>query len=302
MEEGAGVKRMFLVVGIAASLALSACGSSPAARKAALKEYVASLGSSPNLQVKLTGNFTGAGSTTPKKVLKVLSFGMNFSSTTGSAISQSGGNVNLELTADVSGTPFLDLVKAGNNIYLKIDASALGTIPGVKISASELALVQATFGGRWYELPKSLLNSVIPKKDAVGANATESKVEEAKVVDAITNLIDTTPYTSTSNGYSETGTLLSLTKAIYGAVSSLSHGTGPTATKDKGTYTLSVSTSGSGATGASFSVTTPNGTKGNATGALTATFAHASTSVSAPSGATVITAALLRDFGLGAKP
>ena len=60
-SKGDIVKRMLLVIGVAAALALSACGSSPAAKKAALKDYVASLGGSPNLQVTLTANFTGAG-------------------------------------------------------------------------------------------------------------------------------------------------------------------------------------------------------------------------------------------------
>ena len=67
-----------------------------------------------------------------------------------------------------------------------------------------------------------------------------------------------------------------------------------------GTYTLSVSVSGSNATSASVSITAPNGKKGTATGTLKATFAHASTIVSAPSGATMITPSLLSGLGLGA--
>jgi hypothetical protein len=303
MEEGVIVKRMLLAIGVAASLALSACGgSSPSATKAALKAYVGSLGSTPDLQVTLTGSFTGAGATTAQKVLNVLSIGMNFSSTSGSPLSQSAGSVNLDITANISGTPFLDIRKVGDNLYFKLDASKLGTIPGVKLPASGLQAIQFAFGGRWFELPKSVLNSVVPKKDSVGASAAESATLEAKVVDAITNVIDTTHYTSTPNGYTETGTLYSLAKAVYDSLPSLTHGTGPTAKTAKGTYTLGVSVSGSNATGVSLSITAPRGSKGNATGTINATFAHASTTVSAPSGATAITPALLRQFGLGAKP
>jgi len=292
---------MLLVVGVAGSLALSACGSSPAAKKAALKQYVASLGSAPTLQVTLSGSFTGAGSTKAQKVLKVLTFGMNFSSSTGSAISQSANNVNWEVTANVSGTPFLDIRDVDNNLYFNLDTTQLSKIPGVKISAGELSAIQLLIGGRWFELPKTLLNSVVPKKDASGVNSAENQMTEAKVVDAITNLIVTTPSTSTANGYSETGTILSFANALYAALPSFSH-TVPTAGNAKGTYTLSVSVSGSNATGASISVTAPNAKNGTATGTLTATFAHASTNVSVPSAVTVITKTLLSQFGLGAKP
>lgn len=297
------MKRMLLAIGVAASLALSACGgSSPSATKAALKAYVGSLGSAPDLQVTLTGSLTGAGSTTAQKVLNVLSIGMNFSSGSGSAISQSSGSVNWEITANASSGTFLDIRKVGDNLYFKFDATKLGTIPGVKLPAQQLQAIQFALGGRWFELPKSVLNSVVPKKDSVGANAAESTALEAKVLDAITNVIDTTHYTSTTNGYTETGTLYSLAKAVYDSLPSLTHGTGPTATSAKGTYTLSVSVSGSNATGVSLSITSPRGSGGNATATINATFAHASTSVSAPSGATAITPSLLQQFGLGPKP
>lgn len=296
------MKKMLLVMGVAAALALSACGSSPAAKKAALKSYVASLGASPNLQVTLAAKFHGAGTTTKvQKILSVLSFGMNFSSTTGSAISQSAGSVNWEITANVSGTPFIDIRDVDSNLYFKLDATQLSKIPGANLPAAEIADVQLVFGGRWFELPTSVLNSVVPRKDSAGTSAFENKALEAKVVDAITNLIVTTPSTSTHNGYTETGTLLSFAKAIQNSIPSLKHEKVPTGSADNGTYTLSVSVSGSSATGASVSITAPNGKKGNATGSLTTTFAHASTTVSTPSGATVITPAFLRQFGLGAK-
>lgn len=291
------MKRMLLVLVVAASLALSACGSSPAAKKAALKSYVASLGASPTLQVTLVGSFSGAKAAKVEKVLQVLTFGMNFSSTTGNAISQSASDVNWEVTANVSGTPFVDLRDVDNNIYFNVDVTQFSKIPGIHFSSAELSGIQLLFGGRWFELPESFLNSILPKKDAAGAQAAESKTMEAKVIDAVTNLIATTPATSTSTGYTESGTILSLAKALLAGIPSLGKDGLPNQSNAKGTFTLGVSISGSNATGASVSITEPNAKATPATATLTATFAHASTTVSVPTGATVITAAMLKSFG-----
>jgi hypothetical protein len=292
---------MLLVIGVAAALALSACGSSPAAKKAALKDYVASLGGSPNLQVTLTANFTGAGASKAEKVLSVLSYGINLASTTGNPISQSAGKVNWEVTANVKGSPLLDIRDIGGNLYFTVDVSQVSNIPGVKVSSGELADVGLVFGGKWFELSQSFLNSVVPKKDASDTSAFENTAIEAQVIDAITNLIVTTPSTATSNGYTETGTLLSAAKAIQAAIPSLAGTKIPTGKDTQGTFSLSVSTSGSSATGASISITAQNGTKGNATGSLSAAFAHANVAISVPSNVTVITKQFLSDLGLGSK-
>lgn len=298
------MKKMLLVGGVAAALALSACGSStPAARKATLKAYVASLGASPDLQVTVKGSFTGAGSTKAQQILKALTFGMNFSSTNGAPLSQAGANVNTEITAVVNGKTFLDIRQVSKNLYFKLDATALGSIPGVKISPSEIAAVQLVFGGRWFVLPQTTLNSIVPHKNVNTAKAVEDRAVASKIIDDITNLIDTTPYKSLSNGgYSETGSIYSVAKAIYPTLIAMhDHVKMPTASQAKGSFTLGVTTSGSNASGASLSVTAPNAKKGTATASISFTFAHASQSVSAPSSSTPLPTSLLREFAAGAS-
>lgn len=67
----------------------------------------------------------------------------------------------------------------------------------------------------------------------------------------------------------------------------------------QGSYTLSLTTSGTSATGASITVTAPNGTQGNATVTLSATIAHADDDITAPANPTIVTRSMLE--GLLAK-
>jgi hypothetical protein len=62
----------------------------------------------------------------------------------------------------------------------------------------------------------------------------------------------------------------------------------------KGSYTITLTMSGSTATGGSITITAPNGTQGNASVGLQATVTHNNDSIVAPSGATVITKSLLK--------
>jgi hypothetical protein len=298
------MKKYSLVAGVlVAALALSACGSSPAARKASLDAYVTSLGSSSNLQVKFTGGFSGAQSAKASKILKALSFQMNFSNATGQPLSQSADTTNLELLAFVNGQSFVDLRAIDKNAYFKINVNELANIPGISLSASQLAAVQLAFGGRWFELTQSAIDSVAPPSDQSNVNATKDRAIAAKIIDALTNYIDTAPYKNPSSGhFTIHDTVLSFEKALYPEIKNLDPTvTAPPATDKNESFTLGISEAGGSATGASISVTAPNGTAGNSTGTFAATFTHANETVSAPTGATVVTQALLHEL-LGASP
>ena len=279
---------------VVASLALTACGSSPSAKKAAINQFVTSLGASPNVQIHLSANASGPGTTKAEKILKLVSMDLHVSHPSGGSVSQAAGKANFELLFNVGTKSFLDVRDVSSNIYLFVNVPVLATIPSAHISAAQAAVVQALFGGRWFEVPKSLLTTFIHKSKVPKAQIAEQQSTEAKVLDAISHLIDTAPYKTLSNGYSETGTLKSVAAALAPTLSGLA-GKTVRAKAPKGTYTLILTTSGSTVTGGTISITAP-GSKGTETGSLTATVAHASVSVDVPSGATAITPQLIAGF------
>lgn len=297
------MKKLVLVAGVAAALVLSACGAStPAARKATLDGYVASLGAAPYLQVGLSATAAGPGTAKTEAVLKDLGVTLNFSSADGSALSSSAKNVNEEIIVTIKGTTLVDLREVSSNIYFNLNASEISNIPGVSVSPSELAGIQLVFGGRWFELQKSTLNSMVPKKESSSAKAAEDSALFAKIIDDVTTVIDTTPYKSEGGGkYTETGTLYSIAHAVYPTIKSLGSVSVPTASSVPGSYTLGVTTAGANAAGASISITDPTASTGDVTGTLSATFAHANTTVTAPSNATKVTKQLLDGFFAGSS-
>jgi hypothetical protein len=281
------------VVIVAASLGLSACGSGA---KATIDQSVASLGSTADLQVHLTGTVSGAGMATARDVLKRMSMEVRFSNPSGAPLSQAAGKANAEFIFNVGSSPLVDLRVVDSNIYVMVDLSTLSGLPGIKLPSAQLALAQLVVGGRWFELTKSMLNSYLPSSAAAQAKVGEDQAVERKIIDAIVKVIDSTPATALANGgYTETGTLQSVVDAVLPTIESLANSLSSPG-KVKGTYTLSLETSGSSATGASISITAPNGSKGDATVSLSATIAHASDGVATPSGATLITPALLQQL------
>ena len=292
--------RKSLLVGaaLASSIALAACTSTVQSTKASVKEMVASFGSQPYTQVSFTAGFTGAGaSSTEQSVLNDLSLSLHLQSASGAALSQSQGNVNVELLANVGTKTFLDIRQVGANVYVLLNATALSGAPGLKVSSAELAGFQLFFGGRWFELPKSLLDEISPRT-AAGATpgiGAADHAAEARIIDAITRLISTSSHTSLANGVLESGTLANLQRAFEPTIAGIANRVlRPTASP--GTYKLVLTTSGSSVTGLSVSVTAPNGTKGNATGTVTAKVSHDSDSVTVPTGATVVSKQLISEL------
>ena len=283
---------------VAASLGLVACGGngSPAATKAGIKQFVSSLGASPNLQVALAASASGTGSAEAQKVLKKVSMVLLFSNPSGAALSEAAGKSNTEILLKVNGTTFVDIRQIDSNLYFKVDVTKFSSIPGVNLPASELGSVQLVFGGRWFEIPQSLLNSIVPKKNANAAKTQGDKAAAAKVINALAKIIDTSHYKTLPNGYSESGTLQGIVNAVAPTITSITHKAVPSTKGAKGTYVLVITTSRSTTTGGSISVTAPNGKHANGTAKVTVGIAHANISVVAPSGATVITQQLIDEL------
>jgi hypothetical protein len=286
------IDQKVLAVGIVvASLGLASCGV-----KASLDQAVASLGAQPTAQVHLSASASGTGSAQVEKVLSVVSLDMSYSSTTGAALSDSAGKINSEISVNVGSQSLATIRQVDSNMYVMLDASALSAVPGVTISQSEIASIQLIAGGRWFELPTSLIDSYIPSSAKAKAQAQSAKDTAIvrQILDDITSVISATPYkTLPGGGYSQTGTLKSVVTALLPTISSLS--TQPINLNSiKGTYEIAVTMSGSTATGGSIKITAPSGTGGDASVALTTTVAHAADTITAPTGATVITKSLLQ--------
>jgi len=285
--------RKLLIVGlVGASLSLASCGT-----QATIDQAVSSLGSSPYLQLHFTGSASGSGAAKVQSALSVLSLDMNYSNPSGAALSQSGGTANAEILINAGTQTLADVRVVDSNVYVLVNISAAASVPGANLPATQVAPLQLLLGGRWFELPKSLLTSVTPAPTSTSAAQADKEMAAARAIfDDLSKLIANTAYTSLPNGgYSETGTLASVVNAVLPTIDTLSGTTLPTKNV-KGTYTLTVKASGSAATGGSINVTAPSGVagQGNDTIDLDVTAAHASVAIVAPTGATVITPSLFK--------
>jgi hypothetical protein len=281
---------------VAASLGLAACGTSPAT----LNSAVSSLSSSPDAEFHLTATASGPGTAQAQPYVSAISLDATFVNPTGANLSEAT-SLNSEVTVNIDSTALLDLRSVGGNLYILINASALQGIPSLPISANDLSAVNALFGGRWFELPKSLLNSYLSseraKLKAEGATppATAKEVqEEQAIVAALTKFIENTPSTPLAGGgFSETASLQAFVNALWPTVEGLDPSSVAKPTSVKGSYTLTLSTSGSMVTGGSISITAPS-TGGNDTVGLKATISHNGATVVAPTNATVLSESVLK--------
>jgi hypothetical protein len=281
--------RKFWLLGIlASSLALSACGSS-----ATITSAVNSIGASPDLQVHVTMSAAGSGSQQVEAVLGLMSVDMNYSSNVGGSLASSAGHVDAEVAFNVSGHALIDLRVIGTNLYARLDLTGLAALPGVNVSAAQLAAAQLLLGGRWFEVSESLLNSYLPTTTVAPAQSAREQAAAKEVVDALSQLVESTPYTTLAGGgLAQTGQL----SAVVTALAPVLRQFAPQVTVPasvKGTYRIAFTMAGSSATGASLKITAPNGTSGNASLALHVSLTHDATPVVAPTGATVITPALI---------
>jgi ABC-type glycerol-3-phosphate transport system substrate-binding protein len=291
------VRKIWMAGGVlAASLGLAACGTSPAT----LNSAVSSLSSSPDAEFHLTATASGPGTAQAQPYLNAISLDATFVNPTGANLS-GATSLNSEVTVNIAGTALLDLRSLAGNLYILIDPSALQGIPSLPISANDLSAVNALFGGKWFELPKSLLDSYLnserAKLKAEGATppATTKEVQEERaIVAALTKFIENTPSTPLSGGgFSETASLQAFVNALWPTVEGLDPSSNAKPTNVKGSYTLTLSTAGSTVTGSSISITAP-GTGGNDTVGLHATVAHNGATIAVPANATVLSESVLK--------
>jgi hypothetical protein len=202
--------------------------------------------------------------------------------------------VSSEIVVNVGTQTLADVREVSGNVYLLINVNTLSSIPTVTLPSSEMSALQLVLGGRWFELPKSFIDSYVPAKSTSTAATVKDQAAAKKVFDAISKLINTTPYTTLPNGgFSQTGSLEGVVTAVLPTIQSLD-GTTVHPSNVKGNYTITLTMSGATATGGSITITAPNGTQGNASVGLQATVTHNNDGIVAPSGATIITKSLLK--------
>jgi hypothetical protein len=184
----------------------------------------------------------------------------------------------------------------GTDIYVEFDAQALSSFPDLGLTQQKLAALELLLDNRWFDVPESLLTSLEPANSSTTAQTAKDQVLAQELIKDVTGVIEANKYTTLPDGgYSQTGTLASFVKAVLPTVEKL-EGRSIPSPKVRGSYTIGVTMSGSNATGGSISVTAPDGTSGNATIGLNATVAHATISIVAPSGATVVTRTLIQQL------
>lgn len=293
------MRKTLLILGaVAASLGLSACGSGA---KATINQSIASLGSQANLQIRFTANISGNGVAEAQRVLSVVSLDTRYVNPSGTPVSQANSKDDAEITFNVGSKSLLDIRVIKGNAYVNIDLATINSIPGIPLTAqnqAQLAAAQLFLGDKWFELPSKLLNSVLPKSSAEKVQVATNQAIERKILDAVSNLIDKGHATSLANGgYSETGTLESVLKALEPTIAGLDP-SASTLGPVPGSYTLTLTNSGSIATGGSISITAPQGnpTPGDATVSLRATVTHNNDPIVVPTGVTVITPALIKQL------
>jgi hypothetical protein len=229
-----------------------------------------------------------------QKYLSVMSIDMEYSNPSGGPLSQAGTAADSEITVDVGTQTLADVREVSSNVYVLINVNTLTNIPGLTLPSSEISALQLVLGGRWFELPKSFIDSYIPATSTSTAETAKDQAAAKKVFDAISTLIDTTPYTTLPNGgFSQTGSLESVATAVLPTIESVEGTTAHSGTV-KGNYTITLAMSGATATGGSITITAPDGTQGNQSLELQAAVTHNNDSIVAPSGATIITKSLLK--------
>lgn len=291
------MRKTLLLLGVVAStLALSACGTTT---KATIDQSVASLGSQSNVQIHLTGTVTGTDAVQAQPVLNLVSVDLDYANPSGGALSQAGSTMAEDVTIHVGTKTLAEIRSVDGNGYVTVDLTSLSSLPGVNLPASQLAALQLVIGGRWFEIPKSLIASLAQKATTANkAQAAAAIALDRQIIDAISKVIDNAPAKALSGGgYSETGTLASIVNAVWPAIATVTKTTLPaSAAAVKGTYTLTLTNSGSTATGASITITAPGGAPQLTSIGLVAAITHNSETITAPSDATIITPALLKQL------
>ncbi len=285
--------KAFTLVGLlaAGALGLSACGA-----QATLNGAVTSLGASPYLQLHLTGSLASADPAyaDAQSVAKDLSLNLDYASANGANLSAAGTSVDSEVLLSVSGTTVLDARSIGGSLYVEFNLSSLGSLPGLNVPPTSIAAAGQMLDGRWFELPQSLLAQVAAAHQPSAAQVARAQSIAQAMIKALSTLVEGAPYTSSNGTLAETGTLQSVVDAVAPVLGPVTGATPPTVS---GTYSISLTTSGTTATAGSVTITS-QGTSAHpapspVTVSLQATASHDAVPVATPAGAIVVTPSML---------
>ena len=275
----------------AASLILSAC-SIPVA----LSQTRSVLGGG-YLQIHFSVGVTAPGVAAAKdaKFLQGLTFSIDTQTPPGAPFNSALSHAGQKLTIWRGATHLATLIDLKSNLFLRLNFTALAQVPGVRLSASEIAAGNLFLGGRWIEIPDSLVVKFASPALRLKLKKNSLVSGEYRTLNDLVSVLARGPVTTTATGYSETGTLASLGTALSGVASS--SGPDPLPSKLKGSYSLSVTKTGTQPSSFNFSVTVPRGTLGAVTTRVAGTIAHRRVQVKAPDNPLVITSTLLRQLG-----
>ena len=275
----------------AGALGLSACGV-----QATVDQAVTSLGASPYLQLHVTGSLSSADPTSAdaQAVVKDLSLTLDYASTNGANLSAAGSSVDSEVVLAVSGSTVLDLRAIGGNLYVEFNLAPLASLPGLNVPPTSIAAAGQMLDGRWFEVPQSLLSQFAAAHQPSSAQAAKAQSLARAAIKALATLVEKSPYTSSNGTFTESGSLQSVVNALAPVLGPATGATTPTV---PGTYSISLTTSGSSATGGSITITSP-GTAAHPAASpvsvtLQATASHDTLSVATPAGAIVVTPSMI---------
>ena len=231
-------KLMAIVAG--ASLGLSVC-SVPVA----LFDTSATLGGSQFLQVHLTANLFARGASAAKviTVLKKLNYDINYESATGAPLTASLNSARSEVIVSNGTERVLTVIDVNSNEYLNVNIASLTHIPGLGLTATKLAPLNLILGSRWFGFPYSLVAKYETSTLHLKPTRTLSAKNDILIVNALVSFFANQPMTTTADGFSQTGTLASLTSALTPLLKTATKSPIITATPT-GTYNLAVTMSG----------------------------------------------------------
>ena len=294
------MKRLALVLaaGATSAMLLASCGGS-GSPPASVGQLLTSTGTSSNVQLVFSFNFTGAGSQKAGPIARALSIKVDLASQGGKAISKSLKSLNFDVSLQVKGSTAAELRWVGSKVYVEPTWATIAKIPGLSAAeAGEMGAAGEFLGDKWFEIDPSLLSS-LEKSKSVSKETSLANVAKVEEIGAIVGTyVEHLSHKKLSNGFTVSGTLKSADQALYSAL----HAVDPSIKKpghEPGSFTFTVTGSGSSASGITVSVTAPNGKLGMATGTLHVAISHNGTGVSAPSGATVINEQLLQELESG---
>ncbi len=284
--------KAFTLVGLlaAGALGLSACGA-----PATVDQAVTSLGASPYLQLHVTGSLSSTNPNLTKAAFQVknLSLTLDLASANGANLSGAGSSVDGEARLAVAGTTVLDVRAIGTNLYVEIDPARLDALPGANVPEGVLAAADQMLQGRWFEIPQSLIDRFAAAHQPSAAQVARAQALARAVIAALASLVETAPSSSSHGTFTETGTLQSVLDALA-PVLGVATGATPTVA---GTYSISLTTSGTTATAGSVTITSPSpralGPSSPVTVSVDATANHESRPVVTPADAIVVTPSML---------